>query len=144
MLINKIIQTIQLFYPNLQAIYLFGSYGGEYERSDSDIDIAILLPPVTAKRVGNIAYGKCWAALVELCERSVDLVNLRFVNTVFQHEIIQTGKIILNIDQLAVAEFEMLCMSFYQKLNEERRDIIADIIHTKQILSPSLNNIAKL
>ncbi len=142
MLNDKIIRTIQSFYPDIQAIYLFGSYGSEYERPDSDIDIAILLPPVTAKRVGNISYGKCWVALVELCKRSVDLVNLRFANTVFQHEIIQTGKIILNIDQIAVAEFEMLCLSFYQKLNEERRDIIADIIRTKQILNPSLNNIA--
>lgn len=29
----------------------------------------------------------------------------------------------------------MLCMSFYQKLNEERREIIVDIIRQKRILA---------
>ncbi len=39
--INKLILN---HFPNIQAIYLFGSYGTEDEWFNSDIDIALLLP----------------------------------------------------------------------------------------------------
>lgn len=133
---DQIVQVIQTFYPDVQGIYLFGSHGSVYERTDSDIDIAVLLPIITAKQAGNIAYGKCWMALNELLEKPVDLINLRLANTVFQYEIINSGEIILDTNPTAVAEFEMMCISFYQKLNEERREIISEIIRTKQILAP--------
>jgi len=56
------------------------------------------------------------------------------VNTVFQHEIIHHGRIIYNADEYATAEFEMLTMSFYQKLNEERKEILEEVMKTKRIL----------
>ena len=37
-------------YPLAQAIYLFGTYGTVDEWPDSDVDIAVLLPP---KRPGE-------------------------------------------------------------------------------------------
>ncbi|MEK7289910.1 MAG: nucleotidyltransferase domain-containing protein, partial [Planctomycetota bacterium] len=39
-----IIKTVCFYYPDVSAIYLFGSYSTEYERMDSDVDIALLLP----------------------------------------------------------------------------------------------------
>ena len=35
-----IIKTVCFYYPDVSAIYLFGSYSTEYERMDSDVDIA--------------------------------------------------------------------------------------------------------
>lgn len=132
---EQIAQVIQSFYPDVQGVYLFGSHASDYERIDSDIDIAVLLPHLTAKKAGDLTLGHCWQALNHLSNKSIDLINLRLANTVFQHEIIHTGQLILNNDQTAVDEFEMLCMSFYQKLNEERREIIVDIIRQKRILA---------
>ncbi len=131
---NSIIETIQFYYPDTQAIYLFGSYSTEYERPESDVDIAVLLPVLTAKSAGSLTLSDCWSKLAALTGREVDVINLRQVNTVFQHEIIHHGQIIFNADEYATAEFEMLTMSFYQKLNEERKEILEEVMKTKRIL----------
>lgn len=129
-----IIKTVRLYYPDISAIYLFGSYGTEYERTDSDIDIALLLPVLTAKAAGRLSASECRSALASLTARSVDLINIRLVNTVFQHEIIQSGTILFKSTDLATDTFEMITMSLYQKLNEERKDIIRDILRTQKVL----------
>ena len=46
---GHIVRTVLRHYPDTQAIYLFGSYGTENEWPDSDVDIALLLPPEQAK-----------------------------------------------------------------------------------------------
>ncbi len=56
----------------------------------------------------------------------MDLVNLRQVSTVFQKEIVMAERRIYCADQYAADEFEMLTISFYQKLNEERAGILAE------------------
>ena len=38
-------------HPDTQAIYLYGTWGTEYQRPDSDVDIAVLLPYTTARSV---------------------------------------------------------------------------------------------
>jgi predicted nucleotidyltransferase len=129
---QTLIETICSFYPEVQAIYLFGSYGTEYENQISDVDIAVLLPPDLAKREKSLVLKPCHDALVIFFRRSVDLINLREVSTVFQNEIINTGKRVFMANENAVHEFEMLVWSFYQKLNEERREILADFFRTKR------------
>lgn len=130
---EAIVTTIQSHYPDVQAIYLFGSYGTEYERTDSDVDLALLLPIETAKMAGALMFKDCWTTLGKLLHRTIDLVNLRLVNTVFQNEIINTGRLVSATDQTAVDEFEMVTWSLYQKLNEERAEILGQIIKTKRI-----------
>jgi len=122
---EQIIETILTHYSQAQAVYLFGSYGTEDERPSSDVDIAILLPPEQAKAAGSLLLGELHLALAELLSKEVDLVNLRQVSTVFQKEIVMTGQQIFCADEYATAEFEMLTLSYYQKLNEERREILA-------------------
>ena len=46
---EKIIRTILAHYPQAQAIYLFGSYATTDEWPDSDVDVALLLPPDQAR-----------------------------------------------------------------------------------------------
>ena len=52
------------------------------------------------------------------------------MSTVFQKEIIADGRLIYCADRYAVDEFEMLVLSYYQKLNEERREIVDSFIET--------------
>jgi predicted nucleotidyltransferase len=122
---EQIVQTILTHTPQVQAVYLFGSHGTEDERPSSDVDIALLLPPEQAKAAGSLLLGELHMALAELLGKEVDLVNLRQVSTVFQKEIVMTGRQIYCADDYAAAEFEMLTLSYYQKLNEERREILA-------------------
>ena len=121
-----IIDAIRTHYPHVQAVYLFGSYGTEEQWPDSDADIALLLPPDEAKPTGNLAMTDLHAALGGLLGKEVDLINLRLVSTVFQKEIIMAERRIFCADQYAADEFEMLVLSFYHKLNEERAEVMAE------------------
>ena len=124
--IEGIISTVLAAYPATQAVYLFGSYGTENEWPDSDVDIALLLPPDEAKKAGVLVMSELHFALESLLKKDVDLINLRHVSTVFQKEIIMAERRIFCADDYAADEFEMLVLSFYQKLNEERADLLAE------------------
>jgi uncharacterized protein len=118
-----IIQIILAHYPATQAIYLFGSYAARQEWPNSDIDIALLLPPDQARQEKNILLSRCRFDLQDALSRDIDLLNARLVSTVFQKEIIG-GIRIYCADLYAADEFEMLVISYYQKLNEERQEIL--------------------
>ena len=123
-------RIIQTHYPAIQGIYLFGSHGTENQWPDSDVDIALLLPHDQAKREKHLFLSSCRTDLETALKKEVDLVNLRQVTTVFQKEIIENGRLICRTDAYAVDEFEMLVISYYQKLNEERRGILEEFFRT--------------
>jgi predicted nucleotidyltransferase len=121
---ETIVRIVLEHYPLAQAIYLFGTYGLPDEWPDSDVDIAVLLPPRDANRTPNLMLTPCHYALEDALGKSVDLLNARRISTVFQKEIVQNGRRLHSNDDNAVAEFEMLTLSFYQKLNEQRKAIL--------------------
>jgi predicted nucleotidyltransferase len=130
----EIVRIILEHYPAVQAVYLFGTFGTADERPDSDVDVALLLPPQQAKQAGLLALSDLYVELQILLEREVDLINLRRVPTVLQKEVIAAERRIYLADAHAAAEFEMLTLSYYQKLNEERADIIEDALRTGRLV----------
>lgn len=136
--IDRLVQKILEHHPAAQAIYLYGSYGSPYERPESDIDIAVLLAPhkaKEAKEAGLLALSDVQFELEQLLKREVDLINLRQAPTVLQKEVIAANRRIYQADAQAANEFEMLTLSYYQKLNEERAEIIADAIITGRLIA---------
>lgn len=129
---SAIRQIVLRYYPDVQAIYLFGSYATADAWPDSDVDIALLLPPEQAQRAKSLLLTPCHLDLVDALDKEVDLLNARRVATVLQKEIIANGRLIYTADSYAVDEFEMLVISYYQKLNEERREILAEFQRTKR------------
>lgn len=121
---ETIIQTVLAHYPNVQGIYLFGSCMTEDEWPNSDVDIALLLPPLEAKQVRHLPMSDCSIELARALGKEVDLLNARTVSTVFKKEIVSKGRLLYCANRYAVDEFEMLAISYYQKLNEERSEII--------------------
>lgn len=121
-----IIHTVLGHYPDTQAIYLFGTYGTGYERSKSDADIALLLPHDVSENAGSLAMSRLASALESLLNRDVDLINLRRAPTVLRKEVVAADRRIYTGDEYAAEEFEMLTLSLYQKLNEERAGIVKD------------------
>lgn len=83
---ETLVQTIVKRYPETQAVYLFGSYGTGHEWPESDVDIAVLLPPEKAKNTGSLSVIDLQLELETLLKKQVDLINLRLVSTVFQKE----------------------------------------------------------
>jgi len=129
---SQVTELIRAYYPDIQAIYLFGSAVNYQLQSDSDIDIALLLPHQVAKKLGNLSMSPLHLELTHYFQRNVDLINLREVTTVFQYIIINTGKIIYYRDKITYRTFEILTWSFYQKLNEERAAILEAFFKTGQ------------
>ncbi len=127
-----IIATVLRHYPTAQAVYLFGSLAAGEAWPDSDADIAVLLPPAEAKQATSLLFSPCAFELAERLKREVDLLNLRQLSTVFQVQVIAANCLLHAADQAAAEEFEMLALSFYQKLNEERAEILKDFRRTKR------------
>jgi predicted nucleotidyltransferase len=129
----RFVDTLIRHYPDLQAVYVFGTYGTEDERPESDVDIALLLPVQSAKTAGNLALGACVHELCSLLGREVDLINLRLVDTVFQYEIIRTGRVAFKRSGRERESFELLTIAKYQKLSEERSGIVEEILRTGRV-----------
>jgi predicted nucleotidyltransferase len=127
-----IIDVILRHHPEVQAIYLFGSYGTEYQTPDSDIDLALLLPYSPRKQVPLIR-SDCRDELSANSAREVDLIDLRNADTVFQNETFRTGRLLQSNDEDARLAFEALVLSLYQKLQEERSGILEQIMESKRV-----------
>ena len=133
-MINRelIINIVLEFHPAVQAIYLFGSSVKNEDIAKSDIDIALLLPHEEAKSASSFFMSDLEFKLKQLLKKKIDLVNFRVVSTVFQKEIVFKGERIYTGDKYAADETEMLTLSYYQKLNEERKDILDEFYKSKR------------
>lgn len=120
-----IAEIIRRNYPGTQAIYLFGSHAMGQAWPSSDVDLALLLPQAEAKRERFLAMSDCAAELSLAIHAEVDFVNLREVETILQKEIVHGGRRIATYDEAAADRFEMQVLKAYQKLDEERAEIVA-------------------
>jgi predicted nucleotidyltransferase len=129
-MISVPIELIRAFFPAAQAIYLFGSCCVGTETRESDADIALLLPHQASRSTGSLAMSPLRFQLEKELKRTVDLVNLRLVSTVFQKEIIGGGVCVYIGDEQEVDLFEMITLSKYIKLNEERAALVSNFYAT--------------
>lgn len=111
------------------VIYLFGSRAADRARSNSDYDIAYL----SDKHLSNYERFMLAQELAAILNRDVDLVDLKQASTVFQTEIIETGKVLYGDHSTDKALFEMRALKNYAILNEERRVILENISERGQI-----------
>ncbi len=124
-ILSLALEIILGYFPKAQAVYVFGSYGAEAQHAESDLDVAVLLNPIAVKKIDPRKWIDISLKIVKATGiEKVDLINLRQASTVFKKEVIQTGRRIYCADEYAAEEFEMITASLYQKLNEERREIL--------------------
>jgi hypothetical protein len=122
--LSALIQLLIREFPELQALYLFGSRANGVPCLDSDLDLALLLPPNRVTPGSPQRWLDARAGCEELVRLKVDLLDLRRCNTVLQVEVLR-GRRLVDLDDRAIAEFEMQVISAYQHLNEERKGILA-------------------
>ncbi len=126
MIDNRKIEIIKNILSDALApslIYIFGSISKDKVRKDSDIDIAIL----TDRQIDEYKLYILSQKLADVLKREVDLIDLRKASSVFKIQIIKTGKLIYNSDNLRKMYFQMRAMRDYALLNEERMEIINKI-----------------
>jgi len=129
---KDLVDIILRDFLSAQAIYLFGSHARGEQRPESDIDLAVLLPANAARAAGALRLSDTALALSRQARRDVDLVNLRLASTVFQNQVVHTGLLLYCGDEQARQEFEMLTLSSYIKLSEERADIPRQFRETRR------------
>lgn len=121
---QAIVAKVREAFPEIQGIYLFGSYAGGTQRPGSDVDLALLFQPSDRMDSRNLPLHPLHPRLQGLAGCNFDLVDLRQAPTVLQKEVVMLGRRIYCADERAADEFDIAVMSRYQKLNEERAGIL--------------------
>jgi len=121
--LKKAVEIIKDKYPDIWAIYLFGSFDTPYERVDSDLDLAILLD----RTVDALALWELSQNIATLLNIDVQLIDLRQASTVFQNEIIRDERRIYCSHPKECNELESIYLAMYLRLNEERKEILDDL-----------------
>lgn len=118
-----IVAALQAGLPGLRAVYRYGSAGGDFERADSDIDLAVLAD----QRLSLDELSRLSVDLMRLTGREVDLNDLHRLPVTLRVQIVVDGCRLFAADIGAADEYAARTLSDYARLNEERREILADV-----------------
>ena len=110
-------------------LIVFGSSANGTERRDSDLDIAFL----SNQQFDEYQVFIIAQELAAILNQDVDLIDLARASTVFQMQIVSSGKLLFAEDERQRMEFEMKIYKMYAKLNEERQPILDKINESKSI-----------
>ncbi len=113
---------------SLLAIYLYGSTDGPFEKAESDLDIAILLP--WNKDLNYETLSSLNMELTETFSKKIDLVELRKAGIILQKEVIMKGSRLYAGSSLEADRYEVMIMKSYQILSDERKDIINEAMQS--------------
>ena len=112
--------------PEAWAIYVYGSFARGEEWPDSDLDLAVLLPP--ERDIPDLLQAI--AAVSRRVGRDVDLVNLRRAGDVLRREVLAGGKALHVGNADEVLAWEASAISRYTRHREEIRGILEDFQRT--------------
>jgi len=121
---RPVVDLLQAEIPGLQAVYLYGSGARGELRADSDLDFAV----IAADRLSARNRWDLVLQLGEITQRDVDLVDLRAVGLPLAAQVLETGRLLFVADAVYLARFENVLMSRWCAFNEERRDLVDDIV----------------
>jgi uncharacterized protein len=113
---------LQNHLPDLLAVYLFGSHAQGTAGTDSDVDLAVLLPG----EGDPVSLWQLSGDLADIAGTSVDLIDLRATTTVMQYQIVTRGRRLWAKDVQA-GLFECFVLSEKTALDEARAGLLNDI-----------------
>ena len=118
----KIVERLQVSFPGLMGVYVFGSQASGLANGDSDLDLAVLVE-------GGIAPLMLWEVagdIADLVGIPVDLVDLRQASTILQYQILTTGRRLWAKD-FNTGVFEAFVLSEKTWLDQARAGLLEDI-----------------
>ncbi|MEK7066617.1 MAG: nucleotidyltransferase domain-containing protein [Patescibacteria group bacterium] len=98
--------------PEVIALYLFGSFDTQFERADSDIDLAVLVSDKQREEL-EILKSEYYNASPRFSVRTVDIVILDTAPTYLKHRILKTGRILLDRSPSIRKEFTAKAVQEY-------------------------------
>jgi uncharacterized protein len=94
-------------FPQIAAIYLFGSLAQGSAGTESDVDIGLVLRPRTAASPGWRWRAEIASRLEALFPgRTIDLVILEEQGPLFRHEVLLSGRLLHEADRARRIDFE--------------------------------------
>lgn len=127
--LTTIIAEVFRRYPDIQAVYLFGSSASGKQRAGSDIDLAVV--PENHK-----ARGKKLSILSDLARHGLDHVDLLFLDTddtVLKYEAVRQNKLVY-----AAPEFDRGAL--YSKIVREYLDFEPYLAVQRQAMKRRMHN----
>ena len=118
--------TLLKAFPNAWAIYVYGSFARGDHSPQSDIDLALLLPP--DEKMDDLL--SIISDVSTRVHREVDLVDLRKVNDVLRREVLAEGQTLYVSQPDRVLEWEGTAISRYQRYREEVSVLLEDFQKT--------------
>lgn len=119
----KIVEILVSIFPDIVAIYAYGSRVSGRAHKGSDLDLALLFK--ADSRPDSQMIYRHLGRVVDVAECPVDIGVLSHNNTIYAKEVIANGTRIYCCDTKQCDEFEMYCLSYYAQLNLERSEIVA-------------------
>ena len=117
---EKIIRDYFSKVKNISIVYLFGSVAGANERTDSDIDIAVLSDR------GKLSFEekiKMITDLIQRTNREIDLIDLNDVSCILQMQVLKKGKLLICRDEKKRIQFQTRVVQSYLDLKKIRKPI---------------------
>ena len=119
-----IVDAVVRAVPRVHAIYVFGSRARASHRRDSDLDLGLLLPPGAGLSADSRLRLMVDLAALAGCDVDVTVLDTS-KSVVLCKEAVARGRVLHVANDAAVACFEMMTLSLYARLNEERRPVLA-------------------
>jgi predicted nucleotidyltransferase len=109
----------------IAAVWLHGSWATAHERADSDLDLGLL----AERPLSWTERGEFVAKLARVLDeaRDIDAVDLLSADSVFAAMVVSSGERVFSRGD-AAQRFEIRALSGYARLNEERGEILRDIL----------------
>ena len=121
---SQIVSAVRAVLPEVEAVYLYGSFATGEQNDSSDLDLAVAMP----SRLNPLQLWDASNAMADKLNIDLDLLDLKAVDTVVQHQVLTTGRRIFG-EGLLLDLYETYILSAMTSLEELRAPLIADIIH---------------
>ncbi len=121
---SQIVSAVRAVLPEVEAVYLYGSFATGEQNDSSDLDLAVAMP----SRLNPLQLWDASNAMADKLNIDLDLLDLKAVDTVVQHQVLTTGRRIFG-EGLLLDLYETYILSAMTSLEELRAPLIADILH---------------
>jgi hypothetical protein len=119
----RIVAVLREVLPDVEAIYRYGSFGGAYQRADSDLDLAVLgrqkLDVATRLQLCNLLTAQTGVV--------TELNDMRTLPVTLRVQIVTQGRRLFAAHPATAEAYDSRVLSEYAELNEFRRPILDDI-----------------
>jgi len=120
---HELVTLCHYHLPDLKLLYLFGSHASHQASKNSDIDLAVL----NVNALPSIERWEIQQKMAEQLNVDVDLVDLLVASTVLRNQVVHKGICLFDAKNYQ-SKFEMQTMSMYQRLSDERSDLMKEFV----------------